>query len=293
MHKFIFISCALAALAMLMPVSSFGGKGDSALPRKAILLVAFGTSVAEAQKAYDQIDAQARQAFPQVDIRWAFTSKTIRAKLAGQGKNVNSPEGALAQMMDEGYTHVAVLSLHVIPGKEFHDLARNAELYGRMAGGFERILVARPLLSSHEDMVRVAKAMLGHVPSERKPEETILFLGHGNEKHPADAIYAAMNYTFQELASNVFVGTVQGYPSIEEILPKLTEKKIQKAYLIPFMAVAGDHARNDMAGDKAGSWKSVLAKSGIACEAIQVGIAEHPEVVEIWLDHLREIFARL
>jgi len=139
----------------------------------------------------------------------------------------------------------------------------------------------------------VAKALLQRVPSDRKPDDAIVFLGHGNEKHPADAIYAAMSYTFQELASNVFVGTVQGYPSTDEILPKLSGKNIKKAYFIPLMAVAGDHARNDMAGDKPDSWKSVFTQNGIECEMIQVGIAEYPEVVDVWIDHLRDAFSRL
>lgn len=293
MQKLILVLFAMLALNMLWPVSTFADPGKKGSPRKAILLVAFGTSVPEAQKAYDRIDAQAKKAFPEVEIRWAFTSRTIRARLASQGKSVSSPEVALARMMDEGFTHVAVLSLHVIPGKEFHDLYRNAELFGQMADGFERILVASPLLSSRDDMVRVAKALLQRVPSDRKPEDAIVFLGHGNGKHPADAIYAAMSYTFQELASNVFVGTVQGYPSTDEILAKLSGKNIRKAYLIPLMAVAGDHARNDMAGDKPDSWKSVFTKNGIGCEMIQVGIAEYPEVVEVWMDHLRDAFSRL
>jgi sirohydrochlorin cobaltochelatase len=30
----------------------------------------------------------------------------------------------------------------------------------------------------------------------------------------------------------------------------LLNKKIKKAYLMPFMSVAGDYAKNDMAGDE-------------------------------------------
>jgi sirohydrochlorin cobaltochelatase len=293
MQELVLSIFALAALMMVWPLSAFGSGGKEISPRKAILLVAFGTSVPKAQKAYDQIDAQARKAFPEVEIRWAYTSKTIRARLSSKGRPVSSPEVALAQMMDEGFTEVAILSLHVIPGKEFHDLYRNAELYGRMTGGFKHIVVARPLLSSHDDMAKVAKALLQRIPPERRPEDGVIFIGHGSQKHPADAVYAAMNHVFQDLASNVFVGAVQGYPSSDNMLPKLTEKGIKKVYLIPFMAVAGDHAHKDMAGDQPDSWKSVLNKNGMECEPIQVGIAEHPEVVDVWLDHLRDVFSQL
>jgi cobalamin biosynthesis Co2+ chelatase CbiK len=53
--------------------------------------------------------------------------------------------------MNDGFTHLAVLSLHTIPGEEFHELYQNAQLFGQMVGGFEKILVARPLLFSLND----------------------------------------------------------------------------------------------------------------------------------------------
>lgn len=267
--------------------------GEKRAVKKAILLAAFGSSVPEAQKALDGVEAQVKQAFPGIEIRWAFTSKTVRSKLAKEGKVILSPESALARLMDEGYTHVAVLSLHTIPGEEFHELNQNARLFGQMAGGFEKIVVARPLLASHKDMERVSATMLKSIPSSRKPGDAVVLMGHGSEKHPSDAIYLALHHTFQEMDPNVHMATVDGYPALSDILPKLKEKKVKKVYLMPFMAVAGDHARNDMAGDKPDSWKSVLGKEGITCEAVLKGTAEVPEIVNIWVEHLRSVLDTL
>ena len=281
----------LIGLIMLPAVNGFAAHGEKRSEKKAILLAAFGTTVPEAQKALDQVELRVREAFPGVEIRWGYTSSIVRNKLAKQGKVLDSPETALAKLMDDGFTHVAVLSLHTIPGEEFHDLSRNAHFFGQMAGGFEKILVAWPLLSSHDDMARVAKAMIRHIPAGRKPQDAVLLMGHGSAKHPSDAIYLAMNQMFQDLDRNVYVATVEGYPTLNDILPKLEEKKIKKVYLMPFMAVAGDHARNDMAGDEPDSWKSVLGKKGYTCEAVLKGTAEYPEIVDVWLDHLRAVLA--
>jgi sirohydrochlorin cobaltochelatase len=259
--------------------------------KKGILLVAFGTRVPEAQSAYDRVEAAVKKALPGMAIRWAYTSKIIRAKLAKEGKPLDSPEMALARMMEEGFSGVALLSLHVIPGEEFHDLQNNVQLFSRMAGGIRDLAVARPLLSSHEDMVQVAGALLKKLPSSRTPGDLVLYMGHGSKKHPADAIYAAMNYIFEQLDANVFVATVDGYPSIQDLLPKILERKPHKVYLVPFMAVAGDHARNDMAGDNPESWKSILAGEGLTTEAVLSGLAEYPEIVEVWLKHLREVLS--
>ncbi|MHC1728660.1 MAG: sirohydrochlorin cobaltochelatase [Syntrophobacteraceae bacterium] len=267
------------------------GHGDKRETRKAILLAAFGTSVPEAQEALAGIEGRVRKEFPGMEVRWAYTSRMIRAKLAKEGKRLDSPETAMARLMDDGYTHVAVLSLQTIPGIEFHELTRNAHLFEQMSGGFRKVIVARPLLSSHDDMERAAKAMLKHLPAGRKAEDAVLLMGHGSAKHPADGLYLAMNQVFRELDPNVFMGTVEGFPTLDDLLPKLKEKKSKKVYLIPFMAVAGDHARNDMAGDEPDSWKSVLKKNGFASEAVLKGTIENSEVVGIWLDHLKAALA--
>jgi len=277
----------LACLIVLTAVNGFAAHGEKRQEKKAILLAAFGTTVPEAQKAFDQVEARVKQAFPGIEVRWAYTSSIVRAKVAKQGKVLLSPESALAKLMEDGYTHVAVLSLHTIPGEEFHNLNQNARLFGQMLDGFEKILVARPLLSSREDMERVAKAMLKNIPAGRKPGDAVVLMGHGTEKHPSDAIYLALYHTLQEMDPNAYTATVEGYPTIKDILPKLKEKKVKKVYLMPFMAVAGDHARNDMAGDEPDSWKSILGKEGLTCEAVLKGTAEIPEVVDIWVDHLR------
>lgn len=291
-NRWLFFS-VLIVCSVLLAARCFAAHGEKVAVKKAILLAAFGTTVPEAQRAFDVIEAKARKVFPGIEIRWAYTSSIVRAKLAKQGKVVPSPELALAKLMEDGYSEVAVLSLQTIPGVEFHELNRNAQLFGQMAGGFQNILVAQPLLSSHEDMEKVAKVMLGNIPTGRKPEDAVVLMGHGTEKHPSDAIYLAMYQTLQELDPNVYMATVEGYPALKDIVPKLKAKKIGKVYLMPFMAVAGDHARNDMAGDQPDSWKSVLAKEGLTCEVVMKGTAEYPEIVDVWLSHLQSVLDRL
>jgi len=57
------------------------------------------------------------------------------------------------------------------------------------------------------------------------------------------------------------------------------------------MSVAGDHARNDMAGDEDDSWKSILTKEGIACVPVLKGSAENDAIVAVWVDHLKSVMA--
>jgi sirohydrochlorin cobaltochelatase len=280
----------LTALFLLSAADALAKHGEKPPVKKAIVLVAFGTSDPEAAKAFDQVEKRAKERFPGVELRWAYTSRMIRAKLAKQGKLLDSPEVAFAKLMDEGYTHIAVLSLHTIPGEEFHELYQNARLFGQMSGGFQKVLVARPLLSSSKDMDTVAEALLKTIPG-RKPGDAVIFMGHGTEHHPADVVYKAMNQVFQEQDANAFVAAVEGSSSLEEVIPKLKKRKVKRVYLVPLMSVAGDHAKNDMAGDEEDSWRSILTAKGFKVEPILRGTAEIPEIVDVWLDHLKSAFS--
>jgi len=261
--------------------------------KKAVLLVAFGTSIPEAARALDRIEARVREKYTGIDIRWAYTSRTIRSRLRVRGKEIDSPVTALSRLMDEGFSHVAVLSLHVVPGMEFHSFYMDARRFAEMSEGFDKLHVARPLLGDYEDMARAADILSREFASFQKPGEGVILVGHGNRRHPSDAIYLAMGSLLSDRGPNLFVGTVQGHPTPDELLPRLRAANIRKVVLAPLMTVAGDHARKDMAGDDPGSWKSVLEGKGIQCEAVFTGLAERAGIAEIWMDHLDEVYNRL
>ncbi len=260
------------------------GHAHKAPKKVGILLVAFGSTQPGAQVSFENIDQKIRSAYPGIPIRWAYTSHIIRKKLAKQGKHLDSPEVALAKMQDEGFTHVAVQSLHTIGGAEYHELRRTVGAF-KVMGGFRRVMLGYPMLATQEDMQRAVDAILKTIPVRRKQNEAVVLMGHGTH-HPSNAFYAALMFQLQLKDPNIFVGTVEGYPGVELIVELLHKKKIKKVYLMPFMSVAGDHARNDMAGDGDDSWKSILTKAGIQCIPILKGTAEYDDFVAIWVDHL-------
>lgn len=285
MRKFkvgIFVSVVL--LSMLAGVAVASHHGKSKEQKIGILLVAFGSSEESAQVSFENIDKEVKAAYPGIPVKWAYTSHIIRKKLAKQGKLLDSPEVALAKMADDGFTHVAVQSLHTILGAEYHDLRKVVGSF-QMMGGFESIILGYPLLATQEDLERNVDAILAAIPKERKKDEAVVLMGHGTH-HPANAFYAALMFQVQLKDPNIFIGTVEGYPEIDTILALLKKNKVKKAYLMPFMSVAGDHAKNDMAGDEDDSWKSILTKAGIECVPVLKGTAEFEQFVDIWVDHL-------
>ena len=275
----IFLSIFLAATPWAV------SQGHKAPKKVGILLVAFGSSIPSAQVVFENIDTKVKATYPGIPVRWAYTSHIIRKKLAKQGKYLDSPEMALARMLDDGFTHVAVQSLHTIAGSEYHDLRRTVGAF-KVTGGFERIILGNPLLATQEDMQRAVAAVIETIPKEREKTDAVVLMGHGTQ-HPSNAFYAALMFQLQLIDPNIFVGTVEGYPEVDDIKDWLLKKKIKKAYLMPFMSVAGEHAKNDMAGPEDDSWKSVLTRAGVTCVSILKGTAEYEGFIDIWVSHIK------
>ncbi len=260
------------------------GHGEKHPKKIGILLVAFGSSEASAQVSFKNIDKKVKAAYRGIPVRWAYTSHIIRNKLAKQGKQLDSPEVALAKMMDEKYTHVAVQSLHTIGGAEYHDLRKTVGAF-KVMGGFEKVTLGYPLMATQEDLEATVAAVMASIPKKRKKEDAVVLMGHGTH-HPSNAFYAALMFQLQLKDPNIFVGTVEGYPELGLVKDLMLKKGIKKAWLMPFMSVAGDHAKNDMAGDEDDSWKSILTKAGIQCKVLLKGTAEFDEYVDIWVKHV-------
>lgn len=278
-------------LLLLLAVTTCfaGGHGHMDEKKVGILLVAFGSSEASAQVSFTNIDKKVKAAYPDIPVRWAYTSHIIRNKLAKQKMQLDSPEVALAKMMDDKFTHVAVQSLHTILGEEYHALRKTIGAYNAM-GGFQKIILGYPLMATQKDLEKTVDAVFDMIPKERKKKDAVVLVGHGTH-HPANAFYAALMFQLRLKDPNIFVGTVEGYPEVDLMLELLQKKNIEKAWLIPFMSVAGDHAKNDMAGDAKDSWKSILTWAGISCVPVLKGTAEFDAFIDIWVDHIKPLLA--
>lgn len=260
--------------------------------KKGILLVSFGSSYPSAQASFQNIEAKVKQAFPDTEIRWAYTSKIIRHKLERQGTHIDSPSEALAKMADDGFKKVAVQSFHVIPGSEYHDLLRIVKAFEGLPKGIQKITLGAPLIFHHEDNVELAEVIDQLFRKKLGENDVLLFMGHGTE-HSANICYPGFQYYLEQKSENYLLGTVEGVPTFDDMLKKLQHKKTNAVFLTPFMSVAGDHATNDMAGDEPDSWKSQLEESGFNVQLMMKGLAEYDAVVQIWIKHLKKAYDEL
>ena len=281
---------SLLALVSLALATGCRSTGQASMERnvngkKGILVVSFGTSFPETRKVtIEACEERIADAFPDYEVRRAFTSHIIIKILKEEGLHIDRPGEALRKMHDDGFSEVIVQPLHVMAGEEFHEkILKNV---ARFEGAFETLEVGRPLLIYAEDYDETIEAVESQLPSMGRGE-AVVFMGHGTH-HPANATYSMLQLKLTAAGLPVYVGTVEGFPTLDEILPALKAASVRKVTLMPFMIVAGDHASNDMAGDEEGSWKSILRKEGFDVEIYLHGLGENQAIQDIYVQHVRD-----
>lgn len=253
--------------------------------KKGILTVSFGTSHLDAlEKNIVPVEKQIQETFPEYPLYRAFTSQMIIKKLIRtEDLFICSVKEAMEKMAEDGIEQVIVQPTHIINGIENDKMLSDLMEY---AGRFRKISVGKPLLTSVEDYKKSIHAVMAEVSLEEG--EALVLMGHGTDHH-ANAAYPTLEYTFHSLGYNqVLVGTVEGFPDLKNVMTKLEISGNRKVTLMPFMIVAGDHAKNDMIGDE-DSWKEQLSDAGYEVKAILKGLGEMKGIRNIFIEHIEAV----
>ncbi len=246
--------------------------------KQALVITSFGTSVPEARGSIEAVETVLREAAAGYTAVRAFTSSIIRRILASRGENVPSLTETLGQLWNDGVRNVVVQPTHLLYGYEYDKLKAEAESF---AGRFEKLTVGKPLLAGQQDLLQFAEKIAQAHPQQ--DGKAVVYMGHGSG-HFANAVYPALQTALQFAGrSDILIGTVEGWPRLEDILRQL--KTPCKVQLLPLMLVAGDHARNDMAGE----WKERLEEAGHSVQCSFTGLGELVWVQDMYRSRLLEI----
>lgn len=301
----------------ILVTSSFAMMGQQK-NKKAIVLAYFGTSYPSALVAITNIYTEVQKAFPGTEVKMAFTSNIIR-KIWHKRQNdqtflaghrdiprdilyVKGPLATVADLQDEGYRSIIVQPTHIYDGEEYSDLCEYVRGLNHIKTiktkymPFKSLVIGRPALGKngpeydyHRDMEIAAKALSGDVALAQKDGAALVYMGHGNEFY-STGVYAEFQQVMrhQYPGAQIYVGTVEGFPSLDNVVSSVRHARIKKVLLKPLMIVAGDHARNDMAGDGNNSWKNTFKRAGIRVICDIHGLGENTQWAQIYAQHIRD-----
>ena len=265
--------------------------------KDAIVVMSFGTTYKENRAVTIEATVNDIQAaHPGTKVVTAFTSHIIIDRInKNEGIKYPTPEEALEKLKAEGYTRVALVSLDVIPGMEydyqktiFHDYK---EQFKTMTFGTS-LIYWQGQEEQADDVSDFIKALFTQVKKPAK-DSAVLLLAHGTPQ-PANAYYSVIQAKLAEEGyKNVYIYTVEGWPNLETVMPKLKADKIKNVTLVPIMMVAGDHANNDMAGDEEDSHKTILEKEGFKVSAYLHGLGENKAIRSLYVNRANDAWDAL
>jgi sirohydrochlorin cobaltochelatase len=278
-------------LGVLMGLASGSPAAAGPTDQPAIVLTAFGTSTA-AFATYRHVEEQVKARYPGYEIRWAFTSRKVRRKLAEeQGRKLNDLPGTLRDLQAAGFTRVAIQSLHIVPGQEWEK--KIVEESGKLPG--LKVALGRPLMSSERDQERVLAALASGFPADLQ-NHAVIVVAHGSPKPEGEAVYLAFQQRLRAHypGKNVFLGTVQNEPSGKLALAAVQRSGAKAVIFVPLLLVAGEHVDRDILGSGPESWKSqLLAHKACRIEGGRQGLGDRDDIIAIYLDHLHEALQTL
>ena len=101
-----------------------------------------------------------------------------------------------------------------------------------LSGILHSISFGDPLLTNEQGNLEVIQAVAEEF-SHLTRDEVLVLMGHGTT-HYANSIYAALDYTFKDKGyENIFLGTVEAYPTMESLLKMIKNYKPSKVVLAP------------------------------------------------------------
>ena len=251
--------------------------------KQAILAASFGTAHPDTlEKTIRRTEEAFRSEFPEIPVFRAFTSPTIRKKLENeQGTVIPSVEEALEQLVREGYEAVTVQPTLLIPGFEYDRMRKLLEGYRDRIS----IRLGKPLLWEEADLDRAVEVLRRQfAPGD---DTVLLMMGHGTE-HSANGLYERLGEKMRAVGDACLrICTVEGTPSFADAVAELRKQPRRKVIVAPLMLVAGEHAKNDMAGEAPDSLKHRLEAAGFSTDCRLEGLGELEAVRRIYCDRIR------
>lgn len=277
--------------------------------KKAILLVAFGSTWQQAYDTFDQIVTDYKANFPGWDVYLSFSSiECINNARAGENvapKSYYDPEHWLNAIGLAGYEQIVVQSLQVIPGEEYRNVRdsfvknfmnnKNGNFTTEYLKSLDRnVVIGTPLMAEESDAEALAEVLNKEADIKAAVAEGIVaFMGHGNPEgydyYGGNIRYVQLEKYLRAINENYYVGTVDmDQTLVDDVLEHISGGPItyqvgaitmdvtydanptMKAQLYPLMSIAGDHAHNDMADEEdEESWVSKFNAIGIETAAYE------------------------
>ena len=231
----------------------------------AIILTSFGSADDSIRKnIFDKLAAEISAAFPNFEVRQAFTSNFMIKKLAARGIFIQTPAEEISKLRAEGFKRIILLPTHLTPGEEFDN-----KIKAVAANDVEVI----PPLFTEDCSTPFDKKIFATILDcfKKADDEDLVLIGHGSP-HRHNPVYENL----QNLAGDkIHIGVIEDSdtPNFFDVVKRLEISRADKILLAPLLLNGGVHVADDIAGEN-NSWLTKLSALGYQVRTIKKGLGE-------------------
>lgn len=275
MKKRNILTIVLSLLCVAISMAQNVGNGKTG-----ILLVHYGTSNDNSRtQTIDKLNTRVAETFPDCAVVEAYSAPSVVRMLAKRGVRKLSIPQALDSLKTIGCTKLVVQSTMLLDGVMTEMLKKEV---GKVKKYFKAVSVVRPLLYSVDDcrtmIEMIGKSLIADKSVDAKNSQVVL-VGHGSDS-PANAMYSQIDYLLKaEGKPSWHVGTIEGFPTIDNVEKQLKGIKNKNVLLVPLLYIAGNHQKDDIDG----VWKTQLQSKGYHVDVVGKGLGEMTEIQEMIL----------
>ncbi|GKU25669.1 sirohydrochlorin cobaltochelatase [Clostridium folliculivorans] len=245
--------------------------------KKGLIILSNGTADLEALARYEKVidNINTSKYFEVVKV---FASDKIIGKLKAR-HNISIPnlrEG-IEQFIKIDVEDITVATLFLIEGKEYEEAEGVIKEFRKLNSNHNINITRAALILQNKER---SYEFIDRINPIINKEEQIILVAHGTS-HSAQMSY----YEFQESLrdkgyDNIYIGTIEGETSFEEIVNQLKTRNIKRVVLQPLLFVIGFHGKKDLITDNPNSWKSRLIGEGFEVSTSDKSLSEIQEVID-------------
>lgn len=243
---------------------------------KALIIATFGTTHRDAiERDLKPVCDYLKSLVPQWETVLAFTSRMVIRRIESRdGEKFMNEIEALDDLLSKGYKKedIYIQPLHLIPGIEYEKLSVLKK---------EGVRVGDPLFYDEEDIRNFAEE------AAKAFEGPTILVGHGS-RHEADEMYGALDKELKARELPMAVATLEGELTEEPVFDLFERKGWTELSLYPLLLLAGDHAKNDIAGEE-DSYRAALVERGFKVHTSTDGLGTYPFIQKMYGEKLKKL----
>lgn len=183
----------------------------------------------------------------------------------------------------EKYNTVIVQPITIIAGIEYNKIKETALIY---QGQFNYFRLGKPLLDNEDNILRIVE-VLKDVYFDKKPDQGVIWVGHGNRKTSSEA-FKLLSKAYDKLLKREMLITLNDFDDLNVLMDKINSWKIKELLIAPFFIMIGNHYKKEVVSYDPISLRYFFLSKGFVVNVSCQPLIEHSGIIDMYKELIQQ-----